>query len=102
MRDRIKNLQTVRPGRSHRLARDRVSVGVGDKEKGASDRHLYLKRPITTIRSTFEREHGDDFDGAVLRDVDGSGGLAHARSGRDDDLRGVMEDVHHIVEFLQV
>jgi hypothetical protein len=47
--------------------------------------------------------HGDDsavFDGAVLRDVDGSGRSGpYAQSGRDDE-RGGLEDVHHIVEFL--
>jgi hypothetical protein len=48
---------------------------------------------------------GDDFavfDSAVLRDVDGPGGLAHAQSGRDDDVLGVLEDARPLGDFLQV
>ena len=50
----------------------------------------------------FEREDGDDLavaDGAVLGDVDGPGGLAHARAGGDDDELGVLEAGGHLVEL---
>ena len=50
----------------------------------------------------FEREDGDDFavfDGAVLGDVDGPGGLAHGRAGGDDDELGVLEAARHLVEL---
>ena len=39
------------------------------------------------------------FDGAVLRDVDGPGGLAHGGAGGNDDEFGVLEAARHLVEL---